>query len=101
MWTRPSKTKSKSSKYKNASVKALLTTEAEENILPMKLKFPMAFNELIENGSIVHKITWHLSAFAIKKLFENHSKTVFLTSSRFSRVTLLFSEHAHGVLSSA
>ena len=38
---------------------------------------------LIEKGSSALKMRWHLSAFAFKKLFENHSKSTFPTFSSF------------------
>ena len=47
---------------------------------------------LTEKGSSLLKMRCHLSAFAFKKLFENHSKSTFSTSSSFSRVTSIFSE---------
>ena len=56
---------------------------------------------LIEKGSSVLKMRWHLAAFAFKKFLENHSKSTFPTSSNFPRLTSTFSEHTYGVLSSA
>ena len=59
-----------------------------------------SLSNLIEKDSSVLKMRRDLSAFAFKKLFENHSKSTFPTSS-FSRVTSTFSEHTYRVLSSA
>ena len=53
---------------------------------------------LIEKGSYVLKVRWHLSAFAFKKLLENYLKAVFPTYYSFSIVTSTFSEQAYGVL---
>ena len=53
---------------------------------------------LIEKGSSVLKMKWHLSAFVFKKLLENHSRSIFPTSSNFSRVTSTFPEHTYRVL---